>query len=66
MFNVCDKSQKTSTLWTVIMYIEQTQFNMFFRNEGARVVIAAKVHPLIHVSSPVLPIQLKIHKVMKP
>ena len=52
MFNVCVKSQKTSTLWTVIMYIEQTQFNMFFRNEGARVVIAAKDHPLIHVSSP--------------
>ena len=52
MFNVCVKSQKTSTLWTVIMYIEQTQLNMFFRNEGAGVVIAAKVHPLIHVSSP--------------
>ena len=52
MFNVCVKSQKTSTLWTVIMYIEQTQLNMFFRNEGAGVVIAAKVHQLIHVSSP--------------
>ena len=52
MFNVCVNSQKTSTLWTVIMYIEQTQFNMFFRNEGARDVNAAKVHPLIQVSSP--------------